>query len=125
MPICHTVGNHMSPLIFCFLNQKYLRTSPSANFLVALLTLYLLVSSRSADNYCKQFGPRSGPTERRSSSGSKMFDTDLIIFLKKKSKKLVLKKIQQTTKKARENIPKGKELCLKKYSQGNTYQPIQ
>ena len=36
------------------------------NFLVSMqifvcLTLYLLVSS--ADNFCKQFGPRSGPTE--------------------------------------------------------------
>ena len=28
----------------------------------------------SADNFCKQFGPRSGPTE----SGSKLFDTQIV-----------------------------------------------
>ena len=39
-----------------------------------ILTLYLLESS--ADNFCKQFGPRSGPTKCRAWSGSKMFDTD-------------------------------------------------
>ena len=43
------------------------------------LTLCLLVSS--ADNLFKQFGSRSGPTFRRSWSGSKLFDT-LIVFLK-------------------------------------------
>ena len=37
------------------------------------LILCLLVSS--ADNLCKQFGSRSGPTKRRSWSGSKQFDT--------------------------------------------------
>ena len=31
-----------------------------------------------ADNLCKQFGPRSGPTYSRSRSGSKLFDTDSI-----------------------------------------------
>ena len=35
----------------------------------------------SADNLCKQFGPRSGPTEFWSRSGSKPFDT-VIVFLK-------------------------------------------
>ena len=35
----------------------------------------------SADNFCKQSGPRSGPTLRRAWSGSKLFDT-LMIFLK-------------------------------------------
>ena len=34
----------------------------------------------SADNICKQFGSRSGPTDCRSYSGSKLFDT-LIVFL--------------------------------------------
>ena len=34
----------------------------------------------SADNLCKQFGPRLGPTECWSLSGSKPFDT-LIVFL--------------------------------------------
>ena len=49
----------------------------------------------SANNICKQFGPRSGPTNGRAWSGSKLFDTDGIpeIFfenfdiLKKKSMK--------------------------------------
>ena len=44
-----------------------------------------------ADNICKQFGPRSGPTQRRSRSGSKPFDT-LIVFLKDFFKRLILKK---------------------------------
>ena len=37
-----------------------------------LFTLYLLVSS--ADNFCKQFGPRSVPTKCRAWSGSNLFD---------------------------------------------------
>ena len=43
---------------------------------------------------CKQFGPRSGPTERRSRSGSKLFDT-LIVFLKEFSKKVYFEKKQK------------------------------
>ena len=43
-----------------------------------ILTLYLLVSS--AENFCKQFGSRSGPTKHRAWSESKLFDT-LIEFL--------------------------------------------
>ena len=35
----------------------------------------------SADNFCKQFGPRSGPTECRALSVSNLFDT-LMVFLK-------------------------------------------
>ena len=38
-------------------------------------------SNLSADYLYKQFGPRSGPTECQSWSGSKRFDT-LIVFLK-------------------------------------------
>ena len=45
----------------------------------------------SADNLRKWFGPRSGPTEGWSSSGSKQFDT-LIVFLKGFFEKLILKK---------------------------------
>ena len=42
----------------------------------------------SADNLCKQFGPRSGPTLSWSSSGSKRFDTlTLIVFQKEFLKK--------------------------------------
>ena len=33
----------------------------------------------SAGNLCKQFGPRSGPTECRACSGSKLFDTDSVL----------------------------------------------
>ena len=43
------------------------------------LTLCLLVLS--ADNFWKQFGPRSGPTFCRAWSGTKLFDT-LNVFLK-------------------------------------------
>ena len=39
----------------------------------------------SADSVCKQIGPRSGPTERWSLSGSEPFDT--LIFLKKDSRR--------------------------------------
>ena len=53
----------------------------------------------SADNFCKQFGPRSGPTKRRACSGSKLYDT-LMVFLKEFFKKIVdFGKKQQTSKK--------------------------
>ena len=65
------------------------------NFFCVPLTLCLLVSS--ASNLCKQFGPRSGPTEHRAWSGCKLFDT-LMIFLKKFSEKYDFEKNQQTTK---------------------------
>ena len=32
-----------------------------------------------ADNLCKQFGPRSGPTTCRAWSGSKLFDTQMVL----------------------------------------------
>ena len=44
---------------------------------------------QSADHLCKQLGPRSGPTERRSRSGSKSFDTERYAFEKHK---LIFKK---------------------------------
>ena len=51
------------------------------------LTHYLLVTS--ADNFCKQFGPRSGLIERQTWSGSNLFDTQLIpeIIFRKSWKK--------------------------------------
>ena len=61
-----------------------------------VLALCLLVSS--ADDLCKQFGPRSGPTKCRAWSGSKLFDT-LMIFLKEFFKKVNFEKNQQTAKK--------------------------
>ena len=60
------------------------------------ITLCGLVSS--ADNICKKFGPRSGPTERRAWSGSKMFDT-LMEFLEEFFKKVELKMNYFSTKK--------------------------
>ena len=43
-----------------------------------LLNPCLLVSS--ADDLCKQFRPRAGPTECRAWSGSKQFDTLMVIL---------------------------------------------
>ena len=48
----------------------------------------------SADNLCKQLGPRSGQTERRSLAGSKLFDT-LMVFLKDFLNRLILKQISR------------------------------
>ena len=53
----------------------------------------------SAVNLCKQFGPRSGMTECRSWSGSKLFDT-LIVFLKEIFEKVYFEKSQQSTAKS-------------------------
>ena len=72
------------------------------------LTLCLLVPS--AGNLCKQFGPRSGPTDCWAWSGSKLFDS-LMVFLKCFFFEKVdfEKKIQQTTKTQKKYIV-GKEL---------------
>ena len=59
------------------------------------LTLCLRVSS--AETLCKQFELRSGPTESRSWSGSKLFDTKMV-FLKELFEKIDFEKIQQRTK---------------------------
>ena len=53
--------------------------------------------------FCKQFGPRSGPTQCRAWSGSKLFNT-LMASPKEFFKKLYFEKNQQTTKK-REKLP--------------------
>ena len=54
----------------------------------------------SADNLCKQYGSRSGPTELRSWSGSKPFDTDS--FLERTFwKKFNLKKVNRRHKHAK------------------------
>ena len=58
------------------------------------LTLYLPVSS--ADNLCKQFGPRSVPTKCQALSESNLFNT-LMVFLKEFFKKVVFEKNQQMT----------------------------
>ena len=57
--------------------------------IVRALNLCLPVSS--ADNLGKQLGPRSGPTNRRACSGSKLFDI-LMVFLKEFFQKVNFKK---------------------------------
>ena len=49
------------------------------------LTLCLFVLS--ADNFCKQFGPRSGPTGHQALSESRLFDT-FMVFRNNFAKKL-------------------------------------
>ena len=51
----------------------------------------------SANNHCKLFGSRSGPTKHQACSGFKLFDI-LMDFLKEFLKKIILKKNQQMTK---------------------------
>ena len=63
----------------------------------------------SADNLCKQFGPRSEPTEHPSCSGSKHFDT-LMIFQKELFEKVDFEIKQQTTKNMCKNYQVVKEL---------------
>ena len=65
------------------------------------LTLYLQVLS--ADNLCKQFGPRSGQTERLARYGSNLFDTQMV-FQKEFFEKVNFEKNQQTTKNTK-NFP--------------------
>ena len=69
----------------------------------------------SADNFGKQFGPRSGPKKCRAWSGSNLFDTQMVllplIFRKNCSKKMILKKISRSQK-SMKNFPGGKELIL-------------
>ena len=81
-------------------------------------TLYLLVSS--ADNFCKQFEPRSGPTffckqfeprpgptKCRAWSGSILFDT-LMVFLNIFSKKVSFEKTISRWPKSMQNYPVDK-----------------
>ena len=84
------------------------------------LTLYPLVSS--ADNNCKQFGPRLGPTFFfwRAWSGSNLFDIQML-FLNNFSKKLILKKISRRQKNMK-IFPRGKdliplEICVSKFKE--------
>ena len=82
--------------LFHMLDKRY-------NF---ILTLFLLVAP--ADNFCKQLGPRSGPTKCRALSWSKLFDT-LMVFLKESFEKVDFEKNQQTTKK-HEKLPRGQKV---------------
>ena len=62
------------------------------------LTLCLLVSS--ADNLCKQFGTRSGLTKCRAWSGSKLFDSLVLVFLEEFFEKVDFEKKSADVKKA-------------------------
>ena len=75
---------------------------------MVLLILILCLPVSSADNLCKKYGPKSGPTKCRALSGSKLFDDDgipEICFLKK----LIKEKINRQQKRM-QNYPAGKEL---------------
>ena len=72
------------------------------------VTLSLLAATLlSADILCKQFGPRSGTTEYRSRSGSKTFDTLMVLLKNLKKKKNNLKSQQTTYKKFNMHTPVG------------------
>ena len=72
------------------------------------LILVLLVSS--ADNLCKQFRPRSGPTKCRAWSGSKLFET-LMEHLKEFFKKVDFEKNRQTTNR-HEKLPRRQSALI-------------
>ena len=54
----------------------------------------------SADNLCKQFGPRSGPTECRPDLNPNRLTLSLIVFLKDFFEKVNFEKSEQMTTKA-------------------------
>ena len=76
-------------------NLSVILVSASIAPLIFVLILYLLVSS--ADNFRKQFGPWSDPTERQAYPVSKLLKT-LMVFPKEIFKKNVFDRNQQTTK---------------------------
>ena len=76
--------------------------------IVTNLFLTLLSAVSSADNRCKRFAPRSGPTKRRARSGSKLSDT-LMVFLKEFFEKVNFEKISRRQKSV-QNYPACKEL---------------
>ena len=73
-----------------------------------LATFSLLVSS--ADNLCKQFGPRPGLTKSRAWSGDNLFDT-WMIFLKEFFEKVDFEKKKKQTSKSMQ-ITHGAELIM-------------
>ena len=84
-------------------------------YFVHVFMLYCLNSflafSVSADNLCKQFGPRSGPTFCLAWFGFKLFDT-LMVFLKEFFNKIDIEKKQQTTKNIQNFLSIVNELYL-------------
>ena len=63
---------------------------------MAVIDISKEITLSSADNLCKQFVPRSGPTKCRAWSGSKLFDT-LMVFRKEILEKVNFEKNEQTT----------------------------
>ena len=64
----------------------------------------------SADNLCKQFGPRSDPTNCCPQSGSNLFDTQMV-FLEAFLEKSDFKENQQTiNRKKHEKFPRGQRV---------------
>ena len=78
------------------------------NFFYIMVHLILCLLVLSADNLCKQFGPRPGPTRHWAWSVCKLLDTDFF-------EKVDFVKNQQTT-----NYPVGKDLREKIWKQKNS-----
>ena len=64
----------------------------------------------SADNLCKQFGSRSGPTLSQAWSGSKLLDT-LMVFLKNFFEKVNFEKKMCMTKTCKIKLEETKHYC--------------
>ena len=77
MSILIWIQNHLTDTMKVFLKELFEKSQQKTTL--------------SADNLCKQFGPRSGPTQCQSWSGSKPFDT-LIVFLKELFENLYFEK---------------------------------
>ena len=66
--------------------------------------------------FCKQFGPRSGPTESQAWSWPKLSDI-LILFQKEFFEKVNFERRQQTTKKIMKKYPACRvNICVSEYS---------
>ena len=70
----------------------------------------------SADNLCKQLGPRSGPTICRAWSGSKLIDTQRIFWKSLFLKKFILKNISRRQKKKHAKLPSMQWVEINTYS---------
>ena len=89
-------------LFWCFMSMSTNFQACQDNFLSSRVEL--------ADNRCKKFGPRSGPTECRSWSGSKLFDT-WIVYLKEFFENINFEK-EGADDKSMKNYPACTELKL-------------
>ena len=66
----------------------YFRSSlPLSKILETVIHVQYVNSLSSADNLCKQFGPRSGPIKHRTWTGSKLFYT-LMVFFEKENQQM-------------------------------------